>query len=149
MKMIVTMIALAGCGKKTEADEGDEFAAKMAREDLPKAKAAVASKKPIDGMVQCGSMGNLASIAKVDKALADETKQVCGHDLWAAQIKISVEQLEARRAAKPDEEAFIACSDPYLAMANDELVKANNIDEATHALLARYTKLCPDGLKKK
>jgi hypothetical protein len=122
--------------------------AKIAREDLPPLEAALASKSPHDGINKCATMANIDTLAKADKPLADKYTKLCTHDLWTAQLKVSVEAAEAEHAAKPNDPMRETCFDAYLAMANDELATAKQHDDATRALLARYVKVCPEGLKK-
>lgn len=128
---------------------GIDFVVESARGDLAAIKEEVGSRKPADAKYKCAAaMANIEELKKGDKALGDEITKLCAHDIWAAQIKVSVEATETERAAKPGEKLLTGCYDAYIALANDELVKAQGVDDATRALIDRYKALCPDAFAK-
>jgi hypothetical protein len=143
---LVVALGMSACGKSPE-EQGEKAAgelfAKSAREDLVKLEQAIASPDPGKGKYECaGNMANIARLEKVDKALADDVRQLCTKDLYLAMIKVEVEKAEAARKAKPDDLLANECFSAYYEFAKDRMTEYKTIDLAKD-LIARFEKACP------
>ncbi len=146
---LVAIVMLGACGKdKGKPEESDpalDFIVSGVTRAIPELKAAIASPKPSDAIFKCAHMANIDDLKKSEphKALAAELEQLCTQDLQVAIIKVAVEQAEAARKAKPDEQVLSECYSAELGMAKDELTKAGKLDVAKD-LLARFKAACPN-----
>jgi hypothetical protein len=145
---VASLTSAAACSKGAEpaaaADPAADFLTKSATEDLGRAKAALAAKKPGDARYPCAAA--MAAIEQLKAApVAKEIKQVCGHDAPLALLSIATAAAETARAAKPKEEVLTECFNADVAMAKDDLTAAGAVDDGAKALFARYAKACPQG----
>jgi len=111
------------------------------KKDLEAAKAAIAKKAPGQALAPCRrALERQPTIT--DKALAVEVATVCTLDVYAAQLEVSIAELEAERAKKKTG-ALAGCRDGSPKQARIKLKELPKLDAAAKTLIDSYSKLCP------
>jgi hypothetical protein len=145
MKALLIVLAMLGC-KDTDEKAMNEWLVKDAKKSIAKLEASLQTAQTSTSVVECGHMGNIAVLEKLDRAVADQLRQLCTTDIHIAVMRTQIDAIEAKRKVKPKDELGIDCMDPFYEFAKNEMTKAGTLD-AAKATIARYEALCPPAEK--
>jgi Tfp pilus assembly protein PilP len=138
---MVVMIVVVGC-KEAEQKAMNDWLVRDAKQSIAKLKKSLGAPETADSIVECGQMANIAALAKQDKAVADELRQLCTTDIHLAVMNAEVDKIEAKRKARPNDELGIDCMDPFYDFAKQQMREAGTLD-AAKPVIARYEAVCP------